>query len=77
MEYMEDRLLELQHAIVLQALKDIKTPTLRKTYWWDTWRSLKVYAQCYGMTRSQMVKLAIKSGYIKGMTESEVDEYGE
>lgn len=74
--YREDRLLALQHAIILQCLKDIQTPEKRVHYWNEVWSALKVYAPYYRMTPSEMVKSAIRSGYIKGMTESEVDNYG-
>lgn len=75
MRYREDRLKALQHAIVLQCLKDIQTPEKRVYYWVEVWKSLKEYAPLYHMTREEMVKGAIRTGYIKGMTESEVDEY--
>lgn len=73
--YRKDRLMALQHAIVLQCLKDIQTPEKRVYYWEEVWKSLEVYAPMYHMTPSEMIKKAIKSGYIKGMTESEVDKY--
>lgn len=75
-EYREDMLLHLQHAIVLQCLKDIRTPEKRVYYWEEVWESLEEFAPLYHMTPSEMVKFAIRSGYIKGMTESEVDKYG-
>lgn len=74
--YREDRLMALQHAIVLQAMKDIRTPEKRVHYWDEVWESLKEYAPLYHMTPSEMIKSAIRSGYIKGMEESEVDKYG-
>lgn len=76
MVYQKDRLMALQHAIVLQCLKDIQTPEKRVYYWEEVIEALKVYAPMYSMTPSEMIKLAIHSGYIKGMTESEVDKYG-
>ena len=74
--YREDRLMALQHAIVLQCLKDIQTPEKRVYYWEEVMASLELYAPLYHMTPSEMVKSAIRSGYIKGMKESEVDGYG-
>lgn len=74
--YNKGALIDLQHAIVLQCLKDIQTPEKRLKYWDEVWDALGLYAPLYHMTRSEMIKNAIKSGFIKGMTESEVDNYG-
>lgn len=74
--YLENQLLQLQHAIVLRALKDIKTPALRLKYYREVRSSLEVYAPLYHMTVDEMIQSAIASGYIEPFTESEVKEYG-
>lgn len=75
--YRKENLLTLQHAIVLQCLKDIRTPEKRKEYWESAYRGLKVYAPYYHMTADEMVTKAIDSGYVEELTESEVEKYGE
>lgn len=74
--YKHKNLLNLQHAVVLQCLKDISTPKKRKTYWHSAYRGLEIYAPYYGMTAEDMVSKALKNGYIENFTESEVREYG-
>lgn len=74
--YLESQLLQLQHAIVLRALDDIKTPILRLKYYREVRESLELYAPLYHMTADEMIEMAIKSGYIKPFTEREVREYG-
>lgn len=74
--YLESQLLQLQHAIVLRALDDIKTPILRLKYYREVRESLELYAPLYHMTADEMVEMAIKSGYIEPFTEREVMEYG-
>lgn len=74
--YLESQLLQLQHAIVLRALDDIKTPILRLKYYREVRESLELYAPLYHMTADEMIEMAIKSGYIEPLTEREVREYG-
>ena len=74
--YLRSQLLELQHAIVLRALDDIKTPALRLKYYREVRESLDMYAPMYHMTTDEMISRAIESGYIAPFTESEVREYG-
>lgn len=74
--YIKSQLLQLQHAIVLRALADIKTPILRLKYYREVRRSLELYAPLYHMTADEMLQRAIESGYIEPFTESEVREYG-
>ena len=74
--YLKSQLLELQHAIVLRALDDIKTPTLRLKYYREVREALNSYAPLYHMTADEMISRAIASGYIAPFTESEVSEYG-
>lgn len=74
--YLESQLLQLQHAIVLRALDDIKTPILRLKYYREVKSSLELYAPQYHMTADEMIQRAIESGYIEPFTESEVREYG-
>ena len=68
--YLESQLLQLQHAIVLRALADIKTPILRLKYYREVRKSLELYAP------DEMIQKAIESGYIERFTEREVKEYG-
>ena len=74
--YLENQLLQLQHAIVLRALADIKTPVLRLKYYSEVRDALELYAPLYHMTADEMIQRAIESGYIEPLTESEVKEYG-
>ena len=74
--YLKSQLLQLQHAIVLRALNDIKTPALRLKYYREVRESLDTYAPLYHMTADEMISRAIASGYIAPFTESEVREYG-
>ena len=74
--YLRSQLLQLQHAIVLRALSDIKTPALRLKYYREVRKSLEVYAPLYHMTADEMISRAIASGYIAPFTEREVSEYG-
>lgn len=74
--YLESQLLQLQHAIVLRALDDIKTPILRLKYYREVRESLELYAPLYHMTADEMIEMAIKSGYIVPFTEGEVRKYG-
>ena len=74
--YLESQLLQLQHAIVLQSLKDIRTPVKRMKYFRTVKKSLEVYAPLYHMTADEMIESAIASGYIEPLTEREVKEYG-
>lgn len=74
--YLESQLLQLQHAIVLQCLNDIRTPQKRIKYFREVKRSLELYAPLYHMTANEMIESAIASGYIEPLTESEVKEYG-
>lgn len=74
--YLESQLLQLQHAIVLRALDDIKTPILRLKYYREVRESLELYAPLYHMTADEMIEMAIKSGYIEPFTEREGREYG-
>ena len=74
--YLKSQLLQLQHAIVLRALGDIKTPALRLKYYREVRKSLEVYAPLYHMTADEMISRAIASGYIAPFTEREVSEYG-
>lgn len=74
--YLQSQLLQLQHAIVLRALDDIKTPILRLKYYREVKSSLELYAPLYHMTADEMIQRAIESGYIEPFTESEVREYG-
>lgn len=74
--YLKSQLLELQHAIVLRALNDIKTPVLRLKYYREVRSSLELYAPLYHMTADQMIQRAIASGYIEPFTKSEVKKYG-
>ena len=74
--YLKSQLLELQHAIVLRALDDIKTPALRLKYYREVRRALELYAPLYHMTPDEMINGAIASGYIAPFTEREVHEYG-
>lgn len=74
--YLESQLLQLQHAIVLRALADIKTPILRLNYYREVRKSLEIYAPLYHMTADEMIQKAIESGYIEPFTEREVKEYG-
>jgi hypothetical protein len=74
--YLESQLLQLQHAIVLRALDDIKTPALRLKYYREVRSSLETFAQLYHMTADEMIQSAIASGYIEPFTEREVEEYG-
>lgn len=74
--YLESQLLELQHAIVLRALDDIKTPVLRLKYYREVRNALETYAPLYHMSADEMIQRAIASGYIEPFTESEVKEYG-
>ena len=48
--YLRSQLLELQHAIILRALDDIKTPALRLKYYREVRKSLEIYAPMYHMT---------------------------
>lgn len=75
--YKYKNLLNLQHAVVLQCLKDISTPKKRKVYWYSAYRGLEIYAPCYGLTAKDIISEALKSGYIEKFTESEQTEYGE
>lgn len=74
--YLESQLLQLQHAIVLQCLNDIRTPQKRIKYFSEVRKSLELYAPLYHMTANEMIESAIASGYIEPLTESEVKEYG-
>ena len=74
--YLKSQLLQLQHAIVLRALDDIKTPVLRLKYYQEVRRGLELYAPLYHMTADEMINRAIASGYIAPFTESEVEVYG-
>lgn len=74
--YLESQLLQLQHAIVLRALDDIKTPILRLKYYREVRESLELYAPLYHMTADEMIEMAIKSGYIEPFTEREVRKCG-
>lgn len=74
--YLESQLLQLQHAIVLRALDDIKTPILRLKYYREVKSSLELYAPLYHMTPDEMIQRAIENGYIEPLTEREVKEYG-
>ena len=74
--YLKSQVLELQHAIVLRALDDIKTPALRLKYYQEVRSALELYAPLYHMTPDEMINRAIESGYIAPFTESEVREYG-
>lgn len=74
--YLESQLLQLQHAIVLRALDDIKTPVLRLKYYREVKESLELYAPLYHMSADEMVQNAIASGYIEPFTEGEVEIYG-
>ena len=74
--YLKSQLLQLQHAIVLRALDDIKTPALRLKYYKEVRKSLEIYAPLYHMTADEMISRAIASGYIAPFTESEVKVYG-
>lgn len=74
--YLESQLLQLQHAIVLQCLNDIRTPQKRIKYFREVRKSLELYAPLYHMTPNEMIEIAIASGYIEPLTESEVKEYG-
>ena len=74
--YLKSQLLQLQHAIVLRALNDIKTPALRLKYYREVRRALELYAPLYHMTPDEMITRAIESGYIAPFTESEVRDYG-
>lgn len=74
--YLESQLLQLQHAIVLQCLNDIRTPEKRIKYFREVRKSLELYAPLYHMTGDEMIQSAIASGYIEPLTESEVKEYG-
>ena len=74
--YLESQLLQLQHAIVLQCLNDIRTPEKRIKYFREVRKSLELYAPLYDMTPDEMIESAIASGYIEPLTESEVKEYG-
>ena len=74
--YLKSQLLQLQHAIVLRALDDIKTPALRLKYYKEVRKSLGIYAPLYHMTADEMISRAIASGYIAPFTESEVKVYG-
>lgn len=74
--YLESQLLQLQHAIVLQCLNDIRTPQKRIKYFREVRKSLELYAPLYHMTANEMIESAIASGYIEPLTESEVKEYG-
>lgn len=74
--YLESQLLQLQHAIVLRALDDIKTPILRLKYYHEVRESLELYAPLYHMTVDEMIQSAIASGYIEPLTKSEVKKYG-
>lgn len=74
--YLESQLLQLQHAIVLQCLNDIRTPQKRIKYFREVRKSLELYAPLYHMTANEMIESAIASGYIEPLSESEVKEYG-
>ena len=74
--YLKSQLLQLQHAIVLRALNDIRTPALRLKYYREVRDALEIYAPLYHMTADEMISRAIESGYIAPFTESEVHEYG-
>ena len=74
--YLRSQLLELQHAIILRALDDIRTPALRLKYYREVKEALNVYAPLYHMTADEMINRAIASGYIAPFTEREVREYG-
>ena len=74
--YLESQLLQLQHAIVLQCLNDIRTPQKRIKYFREVRKSLELYAPLYHMTANEMIESTIASGYIEPLTESEVKEYG-
>lgn len=73
--YLESQLLHLQHAIVLQCLKDIRTPEKRIKYFSEVKKSLDLYAPLYHMTADEMIQSAIASGYIEPLSESEVKAY--
>lgn len=74
--YLKSQLLELQHAIILRALDDIRTPALRLKYYREVKDALEVYAPLYHMTADEMISRAIASGYIAPFTEREVEKYG-
>ena len=74
--YLESQLLQLQHAIVLQCLNDIRTPQKRIKYFREVRKSLELYAPLYHMTANEMIESAIASGYIEPLSESEVKDYG-
>lgn len=74
--YLESQLMQLQHAIVLQALKDIKTPQKRIVYYTEVRRALETFAPLYHMTVDEIIDSAIKSGYIEPFTKKEVEKYG-
>ena len=74
-QYLESQLMQLQHAIVLQALKDIKTPQRRIVHYVEVRKALETFA-LYHMTVDEMIDAAIKSGYIEPFTELEVARYG-
>ena len=75
-QYLESQLMQLQHAIVLQALKDIKTPQRRIVHYAEVRKSLETFAPLYHMTPDEMIDCAIKSGYIEPFTKQEVLRYG-
>lgn len=74
--YLKSQLLELQHAIVLRALDDIKTPEKRIKYYREVREALEQYAPLYHMSADDMIQRAIASGYIDPFTEREVKIYG-
>lgn len=74
--YIYNNLLNLQHAVLLQCLKDISTQQKRKSYWYSAYRGLQIYAPYYHMTAREMVSKAIKSGYVEKFTDDEVKKYG-
>ena len=74
--YLKSQLLQLQHAIVLRAVNDIRTSALRLKYYREVRESLEIYAPLYHMTADEMISRAIASGYIAPFTEREVHEYG-
>lgn len=75
-QYLESQLMQLQHAIVLQALKDIKTPQRRIVHYTEVRKALESFAPLYHMTVDDMIDSAIKSGYIEPFTKQEVIRYG-
>ena len=73
--YIKQQLMQLQHAILLQALKDIKTKERRYVYYREVRRSLETLAPYYNMTADEMIESAVKSGFIEPFTEAEASLY--